>query len=91
MRRPAEDPRFAVYFSRPWADALATSYRNFLSSVFAALPLPALARAAAERAHARALEAQADMLREQCARLQVRAARSSFVFRQAATRRVSSR
>jgi hypothetical protein len=70
VRRPAEDARFAVYFSRAWAEALATSYRNFLASVFAALPLPALGRAAAERAHTRALEAQADALRAHCARLQ---------------------
>jgi hypothetical protein len=70
VRRPSEDARFAVYFSRPWAEALQTSYRNLLASVFAALPLPALARAAAESAHARALEAQAEVLRDECARLQ---------------------
>jgi hypothetical protein len=70
VRRPQEDARFAVYFSRPWADALATSYRNFLASVFDALPLPALGRAAAERAHAAALASQADALRAHCASLQ---------------------
>jgi len=70
VKNPASDPRFSVYFGRAWADALATSYRNFLASVFAALPLPALARAGADRERVRALEAQLETLRAQCARLQ---------------------
>ena len=70
MRNPGSDARFAVFFGRPWETALVTSYRNFLASVFAALPLPALARAGADRERVRSLKAQLDSLRAQCARLQ---------------------
>lgn len=58
LRSPAADRRFAVFFTREWAEALALSSRNLLSSVFAALPLPQLGRLAAERASGRQLEAR---------------------------------
>ena len=75
LRSPASDPRFAVFFSREWAEALAVSSRNLLSSVFAVLPLPQLGRLA----RARSLETQVETLRARVAALtaELEAAQSS--------------
>lgn len=34
LKNPALDPRFRVFFSKEWFDALLLSFRNFLSEVF---------------------------------------------------------
>jgi len=70
LRSPAADRRFAVFFTREWAEALALSSRNLLSSVFAALPLPQLGRLAAERASGRQLEARLAAAAARVAQLQ---------------------
>jgi len=77
VRAPETDPRFAAFFSRPWADALALSYRNFLAAVFDALPVPALARVGAERAAHRDTMAALDAARGRVRRLEAQIAGGS--------------
>ena len=43
IKDPADNPAFALYFSRQWQDTLTLSLTNFLSLVFHALPPPRLA------------------------------------------------
>lgn len=74
MRKPETDARFAAFFSRPWADTLALSYRNFLAAVFEALPMPALARVGAERAAHRETLAGLEAARSQVRKLEAQLA-----------------
>ena len=42
LRNPAQDPRFAPFFTTQWRDTLRTSLSNFLSLIFRNIPVPRL-------------------------------------------------
>lgn len=48
IKNPSSDPRFHIYFSRDWFDALHLSVRNFLSEIFNGTRIPALLKISSE-------------------------------------------
>jgi hypothetical protein len=55
VKEPAENPAFAIYFSRAWQDTLMLGLHNFLALVFQAMPRPRLADCQRGAARERAL------------------------------------
>ncbi|KAM7499735.1 hypothetical protein LguiA_024149 [Lonicera macranthoides] len=49
LKNPSLDPRFRIYFSKEWFDALHLSTRNFLSEIFNGTRIPALLKISSER------------------------------------------
>ncbi|XP_059077383.1 uncharacterized protein LOC131058528 isoform X2 [Cryptomeria japonica] len=71
MKNPSMDPRFRVYFSKEWLDALFVSFRNFLSEVFNGIRLPALLRVSSENINVRGLKKEIERLSSECSQLQI--------------------
>ncbi|KAJ8616237.1 hypothetical protein MRB53_035609 [Persea americana] len=49
LKKPGLDPRFRVFFSKEWFDALVLSFRNFLSQMFNGARIPALLKISTEK------------------------------------------
>ncbi|CAM8903411.1 unnamed protein product [Rhodiola kirilowii] len=49
LKNPNLDPRFRIYFSKEWYNALQVSVRNFLSAVFNESRLPAILKISTEK------------------------------------------
>ena len=60
---PASHPAFRAFFAAAWSSALLVNFRNFLSAVFAQLPLPAILKFNAERLRREELELDIETLR----------------------------
>ncbi|XAR52267.1 hypothetical protein NMG60_11020235 [Bertholletia excelsa] len=49
LKNPSSDPRFRIYFSQEWFNALHLSVRNFLSEMFNGTRIPALLKISSEK------------------------------------------
>ena len=63
LREPSTHPIFASYFNKRWFHTLALSLKNFLSSAFAAIPLPKLLAFNTERTERKQLSIELKQLK----------------------------
>ncbi|XP_015217801.2 WD repeat-containing protein 91 [Lepisosteus oculatus] len=61
---PEQNPTFAPYFSRQWADTFLVSLHNFLSVLFQCMPLPVLLSFDAEVQRNGAIQEENELLRQ---------------------------
>lgn len=65
LEKPQDDPAFEIYFAKDWSDAFSLSLGNFLSAMFARLPLPKMLNFTVEKKMRQAMELELVQLRAQ--------------------------
>ncbi|XP_069148812.1 uncharacterized protein [Solanum lycopersicum] len=71
IKAPQSEPKFRVYFSKEWSNALHLSFRNFLTKMFNGTRIPALMKISSERNMVSRLKGDIKQLNFKLAQLQV--------------------
>ncbi|XP_015061303.1 WD repeat-containing protein 91 homolog isoform X2 [Solanum pennellii] len=71
IKAPQSEPKFRVYFSKEWSNALHLSLRNFLTKMFNGTRIPALMKISSERNMVSRLKGDIKQLNFKLAQLQV--------------------
>ncbi|KAI4378176.1 hypothetical protein MLD38_015696 [Melastoma candidum] len=70
MKNPSTDPRFRVYFSKEWYEALKLAIRNFFDEIFNGSRIPTLLKVCLEKSNVSHLKKQVEQLNSKVAQLQ---------------------